>query len=86
MVGLHRLIATLSMHHEKFGRLVKGTSDLIIQDGQLQEKAMRENAMSREDVIEDLRLNGKVQHPSEVKIAYMERNGDISVIPKKVHS
>jgi len=34
-------------------------------------------------VLEDLRLNGGLNDPAEVEEAWMERNGDISVLKKK---
>jgi uncharacterized membrane protein YcaP (DUF421 family) len=63
--------------------LVKGESDLIIKDGEVQKKAMDKNDFSQSDLLEDLRLNGQVEDPSEVKLAYLERNGDVSVVPKE---
>jgi uncharacterized membrane protein YcaP (DUF421 family) len=83
LVGLHRLIALLSRHSHKFGTLVKGESDLIIKDGEVQKKAMDKNDFSKSDLLEDLRLNGQVEDPSGVKLAYLERNGQVSVVPKK---
>jgi uncharacterized membrane protein YcaP (DUF421 family) len=82
LVGLHRLIGLVSRHAHWFGELVKGSSDLIIRDGQLHEQAMKRNHFSTRDLEEDLRLNG-VERPEEVRLAYVERNGDISVIKRK---
>jgi uncharacterized membrane protein YcaP (DUF421 family) len=83
IVGLHRLIAFSSRRWHKFGILVKGTSDLVIRDGKVIESAMRRNDLSEHDLQEDLRFNGQVDDPSQVKVAYVERNGHISVVRKK---
>ena len=83
LVGLHRLVAYVAKKWHKFGVLVKGRSDLIIQDGQVLEETMDKNDLTKNDVLEDLRLNGKVESPSEVKVAYFERDGHISVVPRK---
>src|ERR1051325_1328123 len=83
LVGLHRLIAFSSRRWQKFGLLVKGSSDLVIRDGKIIQTGMRKNDLSKDDLLEDLRLNGQVSDPNEVKIAYAERNGEISVVPRE---
>jgi len=80
LVGLHRLIAFLSRRWHKFGILVKGTSDLVVRDGQVIEAGMRKNDLSEHDLQEDMRLKGQVDAVSEIKVAYAERNGQISVV------
>jgi uncharacterized membrane protein YcaP (DUF421 family) len=83
LVGLHRLIAFLSRRSHKFGILVKGTSDIVIRDGQIVSSGLLRNDLSEHDLQEDLHLNGQVDNPSDVKVAYAERNGQISVVPKR---
>src|ERR1051325_8178803 len=73
LVGLHRLIAMLSRPPKKFGLLVKGPTAPA---------GLRHNDLSEDDLLEDLRLNGQVEKPDDVKIAYAERNGEISIVPK----
>jgi uncharacterized membrane protein YcaP (DUF421 family) len=80
LVGLHRLIAFLSRSSHKFGNLVKGTSDLVISNGEIIQSGMRRNDLSEHDLHEDLRFNGQVDDPNQVKAAYVERNGQISVV------
>jgi uncharacterized membrane protein YcaP (DUF421 family) len=83
IVLLHRFLAMLSSRFHGIGVLVKGRSNLIIQDGNLRYKTLKSNSLSLGDVEEDLRLNGRVSDISDVQTAYLERNGQISVIPKK---
>ncbi len=45
---------------------------------------MRKTNISEKDLPEDLRLNGMVADPAEVKMARLERDGKISMIPRKV--
>src|ERR1043166_3617196 len=82
LVGLHRLIAFLSRRWTRLGTLVKGTSDPVIQNGQVIEANLKRNDMTADDLLEDLRLNGNVDQPGQVKLAYVERNGDVSVVKK----
>jgi hypothetical protein len=83
LVLVHRLFCWLGMKSDTFGGLVKGHEDLLIKDGKLIEQAMRANHLSRKDLLEELRQQGQVTSPSEVREAYIERSGKISVIPAK---
>ena len=80
LVGLHRTMAWLARKSHRFGNLVKGRCDLLIQDGRVVEGAMRQNNLSEHDLLEDLRLNGNVDDPQTVRAAFVERNGQISVV------
>lgn len=83
LIALHRLMAFISRRWHGFGTLVKGRSDLVIQDGVVVESGMRKNDMSDHDLAEGLRLNGQVERVDQVKVAYVERSGEISVVPKR---
>jgi uncharacterized membrane protein YcaP (DUF421 family) len=81
LVLLHKTCSALAFRSKQFGTLVKGSEDLIIEDGKVQPKAMRHNHITEEDLLEELRQEGSVSSPSEVKTAFVERSGKISVIP-----
>lgn len=83
MIALHRLLALLARSSHRFGILVKGTSDIVIRDGKVVESGLRRNDLSEHDLLADLRLNGQLDGPERVKMAYFERSGEISVVPKK---
>jgi uncharacterized membrane protein YcaP (DUF421 family) len=80
LVGLHRTMAFLARTSHRFGNLVKGRSDPLIKDGIINEQAMRQNDLSEHDLMEDLRLNGNMDSPQKVRRAFVERNGQISVV------
>ena len=69
--------------HHGLGKLIKGTSDVIVRDGQQIRDAMKRNQISRHDLEEDLRLDAKVEDLSKIKVARVERSGDISFIKKE---
>jgi uncharacterized membrane protein YcaP (DUF421 family) len=79
---LHRTIAVLTFYNKKIGKIVKGQSDLIVKDGIMIYDAMRKHNITERDLQEAIRSEGKVLHVSDVKEAYLERSGKISVIPK----
>jgi len=82
LIGLHRLIAFFSRRSHAFGILVKGTSDLVVRDGQIIEAGMRRNDLSTHDLEEDMRAKGQLDEISKIKVAYAERDGHISIVPK----
>ena len=83
LVALHWLLGVLAYHIDWFGPIVKGNPVLLIKDGSIQWQGMREGSVTRQDLEEGLRLNGELTDPSKVGLSYLERNGDISVLPDK---
>ncbi|HEY7289067.1 MAG TPA: YetF domain-containing protein [Vicinamibacterales bacterium] len=83
LVFLHRALAYWSAGSHTFGRAIKGHADVIIRDGKLDEVQVSNNGLSKHDVLEDLRLHGNVGNIDDVSLAVFERNGQISVVPKR---
>jgi uncharacterized membrane protein YcaP (DUF421 family) len=82
LVALHRLFALLAFHSHSFGILVKGKSEVIVRDGLCDFRTMRRNHVSTHDLEEDLRLNAHLDEVAQVRLARMERSGEISFIKK----
>lgn len=81
LVGMHALFAVASFHTSWVGRLVKGRRVLLIADGEIQEEGMRQASLSRRDLEEALRREAQETDGSNVRRAWLERDGSISVIP-----
>ncbi len=81
LVLLHYLFATLSYYSSWFGKLVKGRHRTLVVDGEIQWDAMRRSHISEKDLMSALYQNG-VDQLSQVKVARLERSGQISVITK----
>jgi uncharacterized membrane protein YcaP (DUF421 family) len=62
--------------------LVKGAPDTIVREGECDFPMMRRNHLSMHDLEEDMRLNGHLDDLSKVRLARVERSGDISFIKK----
>jgi uncharacterized membrane protein YcaP (DUF421 family) len=60
--------------------LIKGQRDLIVENGDMNWKVLRQNHISRHDLEEDLRLNAKTEDISKIRSARVERSGDIRFI------
>lgn len=82
LVLTHRFLAQLSARWHWIGSLVKGEEQEVIRDGVVDKEMLRRHNFSDRDLAEDLRLEG-VQDPSEVKVAHLERSGDLSVVKKR---
>ena len=80
LVLLHRLFAYLAFYSHKFGILVKGEPDTIVRDGECDFEMMRRNHVSIHDLEEDMRLSAHTDDLSEIRVARVERSGDISFI------
>ena len=82
LVALHRLFAFLTFYSHRFGILVKGRPDVIVRDGQCDVPMMWRNHVSTHDLDEDMRLSVHIEDLSRIRIARVERSGDISFIKK----
>jgi len=82
LVILHRLFAFLTFYSHQFGILVKGRPDVIVRDGQCDVPMMWRNHVSPHDLDEDMRLSVHIEDLSKIRIARVERSGDISFIKK----
>jgi uncharacterized membrane protein YcaP (DUF421 family) len=80
LVVLHRLLAHWARQSHRLGLFIKGRSDVIVREGELDQDAARLNRLSEHDILEDLRLNGNVADIRDVALAVFERNGKISVV------
>lgn len=76
---LHRLLGFFACRSPQFGGVIKGHSQTLVEEGKVNHTIMREHHIGDDDLLEELRLNG-VEKPVEVKLARLERSGEISVI------
>jgi uncharacterized membrane protein YcaP (DUF421 family) len=80
LVLLHRLFALGAYASHAFGILVKGKPVVIVENGRIDRRKMRVNHITQHDLEEDMRLDAAIEDPSKIKIARVERSGDISFI------
>jgi uncharacterized membrane protein YcaP (DUF421 family) len=80
---IHRTCAFLAHCYHPFGKLVKGTEVPLVRNGEIDWKAMRSALVSERDLQEDMRLSAKTQKLSDIRLAQLERSGDISFIKKE---
>ncbi len=83
LVVLHWIISTAAFYSERFGRLVENTPRKLIIDGVVQENALRKSKIGENDLEQAIREEANMDAFDKVEIAYLERDGRITVIPKK---
>ncbi len=81
IVGLEVIFSVIAVKSNSFRKLIQGSSALIIKDGKLLQNKMKNIRYSIDDLLEGLRLKD-VFDISEVKYAYVETNGSLSVALK----
>jgi uncharacterized membrane protein YcaP (DUF421 family) len=80
LVFLHRFFGWMACRSHAFGILIKGSPVVVIENGQLNHQAMQQNLISKHDLEEDLRLDAETEDVSNIKLARLERSGDLSFI------
>jgi uncharacterized membrane protein YcaP (DUF421 family) len=81
IVIIHRALAKIAYHSHFICRLLKGHSEIIIKDGELNRAVMARNDITEADITEDMRLKTNINEFTKVREARIERNGEISVLP-----
>ena len=82
IVLLSRLLALVAYYSHSFGILIKGRPEIIVENGDLIFSSMRRNHISEHDLQEDLRLDAQLEDISGIRVARVERSGDISFVKK----
>lgn len=80
LVVLHRLTAWLSMHSKVFSRLLNGKRRVLYREGTLYRENLEASLISEKDLLAAVRRQGQVESLDEIEAAFMERNGEITVI------
>lgn len=83
LVLLHRLTAWVTFKSHLVGKIFKGEAIVLIENGKINETNLRRTSITRQDLEESLHLFLSSDDFSDIKAAYLERSGEISII--KVH-
>jgi uncharacterized membrane protein YcaP (DUF421 family) len=81
MVIIHKILpCVLNMSGRK---IVKGIHRSLYKNGEMNTKNMRIAAISKDDLMEGVRLQINSNSLQDVKEAYIEKNGQVSVVENK---
>lgn len=86
LIALHWIIAAVTYKNDEVSDYVKNSKRKLIEEGEIIEEAMEESKIGKNDLLQALRQKGGVEKPEEVKSAYLERDGSITVIPRNCES
>lgn len=78
LAGWNYILDWMSFHFPAARRAIQPPPLALIRDGQLQRRAMRKELITMEELNGKLREQG-IEKVDEVKIAYLEEDGEISV-------
>lgn len=81
LIGLHAVLASLAARVPALGRVMKGRAVTLVRDGEIDVQACRRSGVGSRDLEQAFRLAGHVD-AATVDAAWLERNGEISVIGK----
>jgi uncharacterized membrane protein YcaP (DUF421 family) len=82
LMAVHRLCAFIAHRSHGFGKLIKGREVTLVRNGEVDWDAMRRVLISKHDLEEDLRLSANTEKVSDIRLAQLERSGDISFIKR----
>jgi len=83
MVFIHKILALLAMKHIWVGKIVKGIHRSLYKNGEMNARNMRMTSISKDDLMEGVRLEINSNSLADVEEAIIEKNGQVSVIKKK---
>ena len=86
LIIIHWIFSILSVKFTRFGDVIKGTEKIIVENGEIKWEALKSSNLSEHDLIQSLRLNTNSGNIKNVKIARLERNGEISFVLKNEHN
>ncbi|MEG0457614.1 MAG: DUF421 domain-containing protein [Oscillospiraceae bacterium] len=81
LVAFEVIISTITLKSKKFRELVSGKSKIIIDNGVINQKTMKELRYSLDDLMGELR-NKSIFDIKDVSYAIVQTNGSLSVFPK----
>jgi len=82
LIVCHVVLAQLTFRFKRIERLVDGTPQVLVRDGQVNSALMRKELLSTDDLEAALRAGGCL-HVHEVERATIETNGQITVVLRR---
>ena len=82
LIGWNYLLNLLSFHSPFFEKLISGSAVQIVRDGRLMRRNMRREYLTEDELMAQLRRQG-IEKVEDVKAAYIEGEGQLTVIPRR---
>lgn len=81
LVGLHWLMSVITFRSDNLGDVFKGSTRQLVEKGEILWDAMQKSHISLKDLLGQVRAQGNTEDLRAIDKAYLERSGQISVIP-----
>jgi uncharacterized membrane protein YcaP (DUF421 family) len=81
LLVINRGVTWLRLQGGPWGRLIEGTPSILVEDGEFVEPRLRKEGIDREELEMVVREHG-LTSISDVKLAVLETDGSISIVPK----
>ena len=82
MIVVHKILAWLAMKHVWVGKIVKGYRRSLYHNGEMREENLGKTMISKDDLMEGVRLEINKNSLDDVEQIYIEKTGEISVVKK----
>lgn len=76
-------LTLLKRRSPRLARMVDGMAMILVEDGRLLKKRMDKARVGEEDILEAARCSQGLERIDEIKFAILEKNGSISIVPKR---
>lgn len=83
MIAVHKILAWLAMKYIWIGKIVKGYRHSLYHDGMMREENLRKTSVSKDDLMEGVRLEIHKNTLEDVDQIFIEKTGEISVVKKQ---
>jgi uncharacterized membrane protein YcaP (DUF421 family) len=84
LVALDRVVAAFRLRGGLWSRLLEGSPSVLVEEGELVEPNLRRERLERSELEMVMREHG-VDSLADVKLAVLETDGSISIVPKTSH-
>jgi uncharacterized membrane protein YcaP (DUF421 family) len=84
LLGFDVLLSVATVRSRFLERLINDLPILLVDNGVLLQERMKKVRVSEDDVLENARSGFGIERLDQVKYAILERNGNITIIPREV--
>lgn len=83
LVGVNVVFSLLKQRFKWFAKITEGTPVVVIEHGRIHHDRMEKERIDQDDILNAARERRGLRGMDEVESAVLERDGSISVIPKR---
>ena len=83
LAGIDIALSVLKQRSRRFAQLIEGAPLVIVRDGTPLREYMDREQVDDEDVLHAARETQGLERMDQIKLAVLERNGGISIVPRR---